>query len=108
MNIEWLNKEDDYILNIINSLNQVKYYFKNSNKLLINNNNQYFKEYVKQCNLISNNLYQYFIFDKKMDEILKVINDSLNVVLGELSDNIIVFDMSLSTLIFFGLAHKIF
>ena len=88
----FLNKEDDYILNIINSLNQVKYYFKNSNKLLINNNNQYFKEYVKQCNLISNNLYQYFIFDKKMDEILKVINDSLNVVLGELSDNIIFID----------------
>ena len=84
----FLNKEDDYILNIINSLNQVKYYFKNSNKLLINNNNQYFKEYVKQSNLISNNLYQYFIFDKKIEEILKVINDSLNVVLGELSDNI--------------------
>ena len=85
----FLNKEDDYILNIINSLNQVKYYFKNSNKLLINNNNIYYKEYVKQSNLISNNLYQYFTFDKKIEEILKVVNDSLNTVLGELSDDII-------------------
>jgi len=87
----FLNKEDDYILNIINSLNQIKYYFKNSNKLLINNN-QYHKEYVKQSNLISNNLYQYFTFDKKIEETLNVINDSLNTVLGELSDNIFFID----------------
>ena len=81
-----LNKDDDYYLNILDSLNQIKNYYTNS--LIINKNSQYYKELSRQCNLITNSFYQYFNFEITIEEMLQVINNSLNIVLGELSDKI--------------------
>ena len=67
-----LNKDDDYILNIIDSLNQTKY-----------------KEIMRQCNILSNSFYQYFNFEKSIEDIIELANDSLNFVIGEISENVI-------------------
>ena len=82
-----LNKEDDYILNINNSLNQINYYFPNNSNLLINNSHIY-KEISKQCDLVSKALYQYFNFEKTIENMIEIINNSLNIILGEQNTNI--------------------
>jgi hypothetical protein len=88
-----LNKDDDYILNIIDSLNQTKLYINNSQKILNITNNQYYKELMRQCNLLSNSFYQYFNFEKSIEDIIEVANDSLNFVLGgEESEKVISLD----------------
>jgi len=87
-----LNNDDDYILNIIDSLNQTKFYFSKSQKILNITNNQYYKELSRQCNLLSNCFYQYFNFEKSIEDIIELVNDSLNFVLGEESEKIISLD----------------
>ena len=82
-----LNKEDNYILNIINSINQAKLYFINSPKSLIKKN-QYYKELNRHCNLISNSFQQYFNFEKSIEDMINIVNDSLNIVLGEVNEKI--------------------
>ena len=77
-----LIKSDDYILNIIDSLNKFKNYFEKSKKLKINNY-QYYKELNKHCALISKSYYQYFNFEISILELLEIVNDSLNFVLGD-------------------------
>ena len=84
-----LNKDDDYILNIIDSLNQTKIYLNNSQKILNITNNQYYKEIMRQCNILSNSFYQYFNFEKSIEDIIELANDSLNFVIGEISENVI-------------------
>ena len=86
-----LNKYDYYYLNIFNSINQVKYYYKNSKNFVLNNS-QYYKEITKQCILISNAFDLYFNFEKTIEEMLEVVNNSLDFVLGELAQKIISLD----------------
>ena len=89
-----LIKSDDYILNILDSLNKFKNYFEKS-KILKINNNQYYKELNKYCTLISKSYYQYFNFEISILEMLKIVNDSLNFVLGDsidYIDNILSYD----------------
>ena len=90
-----LNKYDEYITNIVGSLDKFKYYSENSKKIKINVNNQYYKELSRQCNLVSNAYYQYFNFEISILNMLEIINDSLNFVLKdslEFIDNILSFD----------------
>ena len=82
-----LIKTDDYILNILDSLNKFKNYFEKS-KILKINNYQYYKELNKHCILISKAYYQYFNFEISILEMLKIVNDSLNFVLGDSIDYI--------------------
>ena len=86
-----LIKNDDYYLNIILSLNKIKYYSEQSPKLL-NKNNHYYKELSKYTNLIFNAYYQYFNFELSLQETLDVINESLNFVLKNPNKNISSFD----------------
>ena len=86
-----LNGNDNYILNIIDSLNKVKFYFNNSQKLNINNN-PYYKEMLKQCSLLLKAFYQYFNFEKSIEELLIIVNKSLNFIFGETSDKILYLD----------------
>ena len=87
-----LNKDDDYILNIIDSLNQTKFNINKSQIILNVTNNQYYKELMRQCTLLSNSFYQYFNFEKSIEDIIEAANDSLNFVLGEVSENEISLD----------------
>ena len=90
-----LNKYDEYITNIVGSLDKFKYYSENSKKIKINVNSQYYKELSRQCNLVSNAYYQYFNFEISILNMLEIINDSLNFVLKdslEFIDNILSFD----------------
>ena len=83
----FLNKEDDYILNINNSLNQINFCFQDNLDLLINNSKNY-KEISRQCNLVSKAFFQYFNFEITIENLIETINNSLNVILGEQNDNI--------------------
>ena len=83
-----LNKDDSYILNIISSLNQAKNYFKNPH-ILNGVNSQYYRDLVRQCNLLSNSFNKYFNFEITIEEMLDVVNNSLNNILGELIENLI-------------------
>ena len=90
-----LNKNDNYYLNMIGSLRKFKYYFqKNQISIIHINNNKYYKELLRQSNLITNCFYQYFNFEITIDELIEVINDSLNFVLGDSVNNILKFDGS--------------
>ena len=87
-----LNKDDDYILNIIDSLNQSRIYINNSQKILNITNNQNYKELIRKCNLLSEGFYQYFNFEKSIEDIIELANDSLNFILGEVTENDIYLD----------------
>jgi len=87
-----LNKADNYYLNIFNSINLVNYYYKFSKNLLLNKN-QYYKDLIKQCNLLSNAFDLYFNFGQTIEEMLVVVNNALNFVFGgELVKKIISLD----------------
>jgi hypothetical protein len=86
-----LNKADNYYINIFNSINQVKYYYKNSKNLLFIKN-QYYKELIKHCNLLSNSFDLYFNFGNSIEQVIGVANNSLNFVLGEFSQKIVSLD----------------
>ena len=85
-----LRKYNNYIETyfIIYSINQVKYYNLDSKKLKINKN-KYYKDFLKQCDLISDAFNQYFNFEKTIEEMLGIINNSLNIVLGESAEKFI-------------------
>ena len=83
-----LIKNDNYIVNIIGSLNKFKYYFEKNTKILKIYNTQYYKELNRQCILVSNAYYQYFNFEITILEMLEVVNDSLNFVLEDSLDYI--------------------
>ena len=82
-----LNKYDEYITNIIGSLNKFNFYFEKSKKIKIDNN-LFYKELSRQCNLISNAYYQYFNFEISVLDMIEVINKSLNFVLEDSVDYI--------------------
>ena len=82
-----LNKDDDYILNIINCFGQIQYYFLNNSRIIINNS-QYYKELLRQCNLISDAFLQYFNFEMTIEKMLEVVNNSLNYILGESTEKV--------------------
>ena len=69
-----LNEDDNYMLNIEDSI--YKY-----DIICAFENNKYYEEYLQQTNIISNAYNQYFNFEKSLDEILNVINNSLNIIL---------------------------
>ena len=77
-----LIKSDDYILNILESLNKFKGHFEKS-KISKINNYQYYKELNKHCLLISKAYYQYFNFEISILDMLKIVDDSLNYILGD-------------------------
>ena len=83
-----LIKNDNYIVNIIGSLNKFKYYFEKNTKILKIYNTQYYKELNRQCILVSNAYYQYFNFEITILEMLEIVNDSLNFVLEDSLDYI--------------------
>ena len=83
-----LIKNDNYIVNIIGSLNKFKYYFEKNTKILKIYNTQYYKELNRQCILVSNAYHQYFNFEITILEMLEVVNDSLNFVLEDSLDYI--------------------
>ena len=68
--------DDNYLLNLIDSF----YKFKTIYSI---ENNKYCLDLLKQTKLISNTLHQYFNFDKSIEEALNIINDSLNIILGD-------------------------
>jgi len=89
-----LIKSDDYILNILDSLNKFNNYFEKSKKIKISNY-QYYKELNRYCTLISKAYYQYFNFEISILEMLNIVNDSLNFILGDsiyYIDNILSYD----------------
>ena len=90
-----LINNDNYFINIIGSLPKFNYYFEKSQNLIINiKNNQFYKELIKQSNLIKKSYYKYFNFEINIQETLEIINNSLNFVLGDSSKEIFKFDGS--------------
>ena len=58
--------------------NNYIYYYNNSQKILNITNNQYYKELIRKFNLLSDGFYQYFKFEKSIEDIIELTNDSLN------------------------------
>ena len=78
---------------MIGSLSKFKYYFYKSKNFILNiNNNQYYKELQRQSDLITNSFYKYFDFEKSIEEIIEIANESLNYILGDSVDNILKFE----------------
>ena len=88
-----LNKNDNYYINMIGSLSKINYYFYKSKNFIFNiNNNQYYKELQRQSNLITNSFYKYFDFEISIEEIIEIVNESLNYILGDSVQNILKFE----------------
>ena len=86
-----LDENDNYILNIKNSLLKPHFDFNVNNT--IKEKNKFYNEYSNQANIISNALNQYFNFEKKLEEIIEIVNGSLNIILGEkIVNNILSFN----------------
>ena len=66
-----LNEDDNYLLNIIDSI----YKFKLNYQV---ENNKYYLDFIKQTNIISNAFEQYFNFEINIEEYLDIINNTLN------------------------------
>ena len=79
-----LNEDDNYLLNIIDSI----YKFKLNYQV---ENNKYYLDFIKQTNIISNAFEQYFNFEINIEEYLDIINNALNNILGEKKIKNIVF-----------------
>ena len=86
-----LNKNDNYLINIFSSLNKFKYYQTSQGSIININNNQYYKELIIQSNLITEAFYHYFNFEISIENMLEIINNSLNAVLED-SFDILKFD----------------
>ena len=81
-----LNDEDNYILNIADSIYKLQ-----SNHIL--ENNKYYNDYLQKTNIISNIFNQYFNFEVSIEEMLNVINDTFNSIFdSELINNIESFE----------------